>query len=137
MSVRVLAVNEPYASMIFDSTHPKTIELRAQPIRQLGRVWIRPTFRKRGEIPKLIGSVEIYECVETTVEEMKAAQSEHRVPIEDIAKYRAKTTQGRLFAWKLRNADKLPQPKPFTLKQGAVNWETVEFDADGNSVVKK
>ncbi len=73
---------------------------------------------------KLWGFVEITDCKEFSVEELKNYYEYHRVPEEEIIKYAG--NRKKLYAWILENPVKLEKPIRIPLKKGIQVWLNID-----------
>ena len=135
--IRVLAVRQPWASLIVEGL--KTIEVRSRPTNIRERVaiyatkdekWLHNNLWYRVELAsklqgdprydpsekleygKIIGSVEIVDCIKMSFINFHAAYNQHFSP------YRFADDHG----WELDNPIKFETPIPYKPPKGAVVW---------------
>jgi len=134
--IRVLAVRQPWASLIVEGL--KTIEVRSKPTNIRERVAIyasrnynREDFLKLRENPnyimrswdfgKILGTVEIVASSGCNDEvEYALNKREHSAPDEYF-------NEGKTYFWHLRRPVKFETPIPYKPPKGAVVWSKTEL----------
>ena len=106
-----LQVRRPWSGLIVDGL--KTWEIRSNPTRKRCRICIAEVGTR-----SLLGEVDIQGCIAIDLSDvLHTNHGLHRIyGVRGIP--RGKT----LYAWQLANAYRYPEPVPFTLPHGAVQW---------------
>jgi predicted transcriptional regulator len=127
--IRVLAVRQPWASLIVEGL--KTIEVRSRPTNIRERVAIYASRAKQEPLEgkygrdynyrslptgKIIGTVEIVGCVHLRNQfEFELYADEHLAPIKHYV-------PGNTYFWDLKNSVKFDTPVSYLPPKGAVIW---------------
>ncbi len=106
-----LVVREPWASLLVDGA--KTLELRRKATARRGRVCVASG-------GQLLGEVTVQGSSFLTLSALAAREPEHRVPMEAVEAYAS--ALGGLHAWRLGDATRYPDPRPYLHRRGAVGW---------------
>jgi len=137
--IRVLAVRQPWASLIVDGL--KTIEIRSRPTNIRERVAIYASTAKQETLEgvygpdynyrilptgKIIGTVELYS---STTHPLGSSQvferwhGEHHAPINYYI-------EGKTHFWYFKKPIKFSQPIPYKPPKGAVVWSKTDIPED-------
>ncbi len=117
--MRGLIVREPWASLIVDGK--KTWEVRRTRTKHRGPVAIISG-------GKIIGIVDIVDVIELPVKEMAAFVEKHYADPTIILSYGA--DRETLFAWVLKNPQRLRTPIPIDIPVGAQVWVRIPEDVE-------
>lgn len=132
--MRVLAVRQPWASLIIEGL--KTIEVRSKPTNIRERVAIYASTTKQGTIEgehgvdynyrilptgQIVGTVEIVasSCCNDEIE-YEIYKNEHRAHDEYF-------TYGKTYFWHLRRPIEFAEPVPYKPPRGAVVWSNFDM----------
>lgn len=128
--IRVLAVKQPYASLIVEGL--KTIEIRSRPTNIMGKIAIYASTSKQetleGEhgpaynyriLPTgyIIGTVEIFDCVDG-----QDFTSSHFDALQTLSLAPTNMITNDAFYWRLEHPIKFAQPIPYKPPKGAIVW---------------
>lgn len=104
-------IRQPWADLILSGQ--KTWEIRGNNCKIRGTVGIVCQ-------GKWVGTVEIIDCIELTMEQYSKNKKKHHVQDTSSSPYK------KTFAWVVSNPKKFKTPKKYTHKNGCVIWVNLE-----------